>query len=188
LLTTRATCLRLRAVALAILELSPIASNTAHSPTTSRIASGSPRSRCDHCWIVRRPHRRAHSQALAAGAIGSAPLCSSSNPWIVGTIVSTGCVVVLAPKCVWFLPMHIFSIFAYVAYITHIMAFERIIVVSAFKTASSAFCNCIQLHMHFFALGGQLHFSCICIFCILCIRRETAFSCMDSLTHGLHWV
>ena len=39
----------LRAGALAILELLPIASDTAHSPTTSRIASGSPRNRCDHC-------------------------------------------------------------------------------------------------------------------------------------------
>ena len=48
--TIRASYLRLRAVALAILELSPIASDTAHSlPTTSRIASGSPRNRCDHC-------------------------------------------------------------------------------------------------------------------------------------------
>ena len=47
------------------------------------------RNRCDHCWIVRRPSRRAHSQALAAGAIGSAPCAHASNPWIFGTIVST---------------------------------------------------------------------------------------------------
>ena len=33
-------------------------------------------------WIVRRPSRRAHSQALAAGAIGSAPCAPASNPWI----------------------------------------------------------------------------------------------------------
>ena len=79
-------------------------------------------------------------------------------------------------------------------HITHIMAFERIIVHS-------------RLHSAFSAFGGQLHFICICIFCIrwatafllhFCIlwatafqlhmRRETAFSCMDSLTHGLHCV
>ena len=39
-------------------------------------------------WIVRRPSRRAHSQALAAGAIGSALCAPASNPWILGTIVS----------------------------------------------------------------------------------------------------
>ena len=39
-------------------------------------------------WIVRRPSRRAHSQALAAGAIGSALCARASNPWILGTIVS----------------------------------------------------------------------------------------------------
>ena len=57
--------------------------------TTSRIASGSPRNRCDcTVWIVRRPSRRAHSQALAAGAIWERPLCAASSPWIFGTIVS----------------------------------------------------------------------------------------------------
>ena len=83
-----ATCLRLRAVALAILELSPIASDTAHSPTTSRIASGSPRNRCDHCLDC--------EETLPARSLTSArgwsdwerPLCDASNPWILGTIVS----------------------------------------------------------------------------------------------------
>ena len=99
LLTILATSLRLRARALAILELSPIASDTAHSPTTSRIASGSPRNRCDHCLDCEEtlPLRSlteslqkslSHSQALAAGAIGSALCARASNPWILGTIVS----------------------------------------------------------------------------------------------------
>ena len=87
-LTILATCLRLRAGALAILELSPIASDTAHSPTTSRIASGSPRNRCDHCLDC--------EETLPARSLTSArgwsdwerPLCDASNPWILGTIVS----------------------------------------------------------------------------------------------------
>ena len=66
---------------------SPIASDTAHSPTTSRIASGSPRNRCDHCLDCEETVP-ARSQALAAGAIGSAPCAPASNPWILGTIVS----------------------------------------------------------------------------------------------------
>ena len=89
LLTILATSLRLRAGALAILELSPIASDTAHSPTTSRIASGSPRNRCDHCLDC--------EETLPARSLTSArgwsdwkrPLCAASSPWIFGTIVST---------------------------------------------------------------------------------------------------
>ena len=39
-------------------------------------------------WIVRRPSLPARSQALAAGAIGSALCAAASNPRILGTIVS----------------------------------------------------------------------------------------------------
>ena len=63
-------------------------SDTAHSPTTSRIASGSPRNRCDHCLDC--------EETLPARSLTSArgwsdwecPLCNSSNPCILGTIVS----------------------------------------------------------------------------------------------------
>ena len=72
------------------LELSPIASDTAHSPTTSRRLRAGPLAiGAVTVWIVRRPPRRAHSQALAAGAIGStlcAPLLAQISPWIFGTI------------------------------------------------------------------------------------------------------
>ena len=112
-----------------------------------------------------------------------------------------------------FCPCTFFAFLHYV-HIAHIMAFERILVHSRLHLHFLHFARvciwlhlhflhfarvCIWLHLHFlhfardcislhYAFGGQLHFSCICFFCILCIRRETAFSCMDSLTHGLHSV
>ena len=59
-----------------------------YSSTTSRIASGSPRNRCDHCLDC--------EETLPARSLTSArgwsdwerPLCTASNPWILGTIVS----------------------------------------------------------------------------------------------------
>ena len=59
-----------------------------YSSTTSRIASGSPRNRCDHCLDC--------EETLPARSLTSArgwsdwerPLCDASNPWILGTIVS----------------------------------------------------------------------------------------------------
>ena len=56
-------------------------------------------------------------------------------------------------------------------HIAHIMAFERIIVHS-------------RLHSAFSAFERQLHFSCICIFCIL---RVIAFRCIMQYLHSLHF-
>ena len=75
-----------------------------------------------------------------------------------------GCVVVLAhEKCVWFLPMHIFCIFAYVAYHGSRISwhFERIIVHS-------------RLHLHFLHSRGN------------CISAAYAFSALCNIPRGMH--
>ena len=70
----------------------------------------------------------------------------------------TGVLWFLPKNACGFCPCTLFA-FLHMLHITHIMAFERIIVHS-------------RLHSAFSAFGGQLHFICICIFCI---RWATAF-------------
>ena len=89
LLTMRASCLRLRASSAR--NPTTFADLRATSPTVLRLLglrAGPHAIGAITVWIVRRPSRRAHSQALAAGAIGSALCAPASNPWILGTIVS----------------------------------------------------------------------------------------------------
>ena len=63
---------------------------------------------------------------------------------------------------------HFFQKLLHMLHITHIMAFERIIVHS-------------RLHSAFSAFGGQLHFICICIFCIRSVGNCISAAFLHSL-------